>query len=274
MPELRWALIGLGLAFFVGLVIFEWRRKGRAASRAAMPEAPVRGDRPRRIEPGFEGVSELRAAPREAGLEVPVIHPMDPPRREPVAPVLAEPVRVASEAAVDVPAAARGASGEPVHAPEAQPAALERPAAEAVAIRWPPEKVDRALTLRVVGRGGMPLAGRALRIALEGAGFVPGPQTIYHRADASGGVLVSAASMVQPGTLDPAQIDAQQYRGIALFAVLPGPLSPTGMLDGLVEAARALARRLDALVQDGHGAELDAARLEALRQTLPGESSP
>jgi cell division protein ZipA len=269
MPELRWALIGLGLAFFAGLVVFEWRRKGRSSPRAPLPEPPPRSERPRRIEPGFDAAPEARGHARDAGLEVPVIHPVDPPRDTQPPHAAVEPVPVAAESAVDVPSAARGASGEPVLAPVPEPAA-----GQPVAIRWPPDKVDRALTLRVVGRGGMPLAGRALRIALEGAGFVPGPQSIYHRVDAEGGVLASAASMVQPGTLEPAQMDGQQYRGIALFGVLPGPLPAMRMLEGLVDAARALARRLDATVQDGHGAELDAARLEALRQSLPEEPSP
>lgn len=282
MPELRWALIGLGLAFFAGLVVFEWRRKGRSAPRAAAPEAPARGERPRRIEPGLDAVPEVRGAARESGLEVPVIHPMDPMPGRP-APPLAEPVPVAAEAAVDVPAAARGAGGEPVLAREAQavpeapaivpPAPAPAPAPSSQAIRWPPAKVERALSLRLVGREGAPLAGRALRLALEAAGFVPGPQDIYHRVDVGGGVLVSAASMVQPGTLEPALMDGQQYRGVALFSVLPGPVPPAGMLDGLVEAARELSRRLDGVVQDGKGAEFDAAAREAMRQSL-GAPSP
>lgn len=298
MPELRWALIGLGLAFFVGLMIFEWRRKSRSASQAGLSEPAPRGDKPRRIEPGLDVPADLRAPVREARLEVPVIHPTEQLHDRPAVAPLTEPVRVAAEAAVDVPAAARRAAAPVEPEPEPQPTAVtddevesvgpvrelpreEPPAAVpvegaggAAEIRWPPQKVDRALSLRVVGRGGMPLSGRALRLALEGTGFVPGPQTIYHRVDASGGVLVSAASMVQPGTLDPAQIDSHNYRGVALFSVLPGPLPPAAMLEGLVEAARALARRLDALVQDGGGAELNAARLEALRQSLPEEQAP
>ena len=138
-----------------------------------------------------------------------------------------------------------------------------------MAIQWPPHRADRVLTLRVANAQGALLQGRAVRMALEQAGLVHGPQCIYHRVDANGAVLASAANMLRPGDLDPAAMDEQQFRGLSLFSVLPGALPPVRMLEELVGVARAVAWRLGAAVQDDHGAELDGERLVQLRKSLP-----
>lgn len=303
MPELRWALLTLGAAFLAGLGIWEWLRSRRRRSRTPGPEPVVaQPDVPavRRIEPGFDGLSARRDDADQEPLDVPSILPVEPVR-----------VAIAPEPAIDVPAAARrerpepraGQRLEPQFEPDpvppvraeappvraevspapaapAAPAATAAPAAEArrtpaavVEIRWPPARTERVLSLRIVHPQGEPLSGRLLRIALEGAALVPGPQTIYHRVAAGGAVLVSAANMVRPGTLDPATMDAQQFRGVSLFSVLPGPLPPVRMLEELVAVARSLAHRLGAEVQDEQGAPLDAARLVELRRSLPEEAA-
>jgi cell division protein ZipA len=257
MPELRWALIGLGLAFLGGLALWEWNRSRRSPPRSPMPEAsPVFTERSRRIEPAFEAMPEVHAAAPVDSFEVPVIHSVDP-------------LPVATESAVDVPSAARGAGGELVIAP-----APAQPAVASADIRWPPARADRVLTLRVVGRNGEQLSGRALRIALDAAGFIPGPQSIYHLAEQDGAVLVSAANLVRPGNLEPALMDAQHFRGVSLFTVLPGPLTALAMLNELVTAARALAQRLDAIVQDEQGADFDGASFATLRHSLPADAAP
>jgi FtsZ-interacting cell division protein ZipA len=173
--------------------------------------------------------------------DVPVIHPAE-----------AIDVPVARESAVDLPAAAR---------PPARPVQKD--------IRWPPERADRVLTLRLVSAQGALLPGREVRLALEHAGLVPGPQTIYHRIDDDGAVLVSAANLLRPGDLDPLTMDEQQLRGLSMFSVLPGAMVPVRMLEELVATARAVSWRLGAVVQDDHGAELDGERLVKLRQSLP-----
>jgi FtsZ-interacting cell division protein ZipA len=251
MPELRWALIGLGVVFIAGLALWEWRRSRRRFAQSA-PELDVPGtgapggdDWSRRLEPridsmmGTQGMSST--AERIAVHDVPVIHPSEPIS-----------VPVARESAIDRPGAA------------AKPLPRVRPA-----IRWPPERADRVLTLRLVSTQGALLPGREVRLALEQAGLVPGPQSIYHLADAQGAVLVSAANMLRPGDLDPALIDEQQLRGLSLFTVLPGPMVPVRMLEELVAVGRAISWRLGATVQDEHGTELDGEALVKLRQSLP-----
>jgi cell division protein ZipA len=275
MTELRWALIGLGLVFFLGLALWEWRRSSRAPRQGSRPEPPAPDitlitERPRRVEPGLGEVPGVMAGEADDAFDVPTILPREVP--------------VSPEQAVDVPAAARDRDGdamnpakqverparaEPARPPPTpvQPVAAAPPAP--VSIRWPPARADRVLTLRVVKMNGDLLPGRALRVALEAAGLVSGPQQIFHRADAEGAVIVSAANLVQPGILDPAQMDAAEYRGLTLFSVLPGPLPPVRMLEELVAAARSVAHRLGAIVEDEQGADLDGRRLAELRRSLP-----
>ena len=307
MPELRWALIGLGVLFLAGLALWEWRRGRRYPKPVVRSESvadiTLTTERPRRIEPGLDEVMGMLSSRSEEKLEVPSIR--------------MEMLPVSSESAVDVPAvvsAARGgttsskrivaldddppesieppapgSSGpEPSESesfgaapPDTTPPVPEstRPASPKLSasqtnpalatVRWPPSRSERVLTLRIVRTDGEPLPGRAVRGALESAGLAPGPQTIYHRADVAGEVIVSAANLVRPGKLDPAHMDAEEFRGLSLFSVLPGPLPAVRMLEELVATARAIAHRLGAVVQDENGDDLDGLRLTELRRSLP-----
>ena len=140
-----------------------------------------------------------------------------------------------------------------------------------MAIRWPPTSAKRVVTLRVAGRAGTMLQGRALRTALEATGMQHGPQEIYHLVSDDGEVLASAANLVRPGSFDPLGMDAQEFRGVSLFCVLPGPLTGSAMVEGLVSLARDLADRLGAVVQDDVGVSLSAERLTQLRRSVQEE---
>lgn len=303
--ELRWALIGLGALFIIGLALWEWRRSRRRHVQAGgeMSGAGVTpqggGEAwPRRVEPRIEPRIDSLAAARSSRGEadatlgdVPVIHPAGP---------LEVSLPVAHESAVDVPGAAHAApfaqhqdetdaepaeatqlpdddlapaaaasAPQPVHETPSAARKPEPPKGPLPEIRWPPERADRVLTLRLASAQGALLQGRAVRMALEQSGLVHGPQCIYHRIDAAGNVLASAANMLRPGDLDPEQMDEQQFRGLSLFCVLPGALPPVRMLEELVALARGIAWRIGAAVQDDHGAELDGERLVKLRQSLP-----
>ncbi len=257
MPELRTALIGLSLLFLAGLALWEWRKSRRRYTghlRAEPGGAEPVAERPRRIEPSMEGMAGLTASDPDDSLEVPTIHPVEP--------VL---VGVMAESAVDIPTAARfEATAEHRPAPASVPESVPAP----VAIQWPPRNPGQVLSLRVVNAQGEPLSGRALRIALESAGLQHGPQKIYHRVTPDGAVLVSVANLMRPGNFEPATMDAQEFRGLSLFSVLPGALPPVRMLEELVALARSLAHRLSATVQDEQGAELDEVVLMRLRRSL------
>jgi cell division protein ZipA len=267
MPDLQRALIGIGLLFLAGLALWEWRRARRAPGRKRLPETALADitlttERPRRIEPDLGDVVGVFVPHPEDTLEVPSILTED---------LLTESVPVAHDTAVDVPSTARGASGEIIagHGPAATTSTTSTVLKLAVPICWPPAQSEQVLALRVVRLDGAALPGRMLRTALEAAGLVHGPQSIYHRADANGAVIVSAANLVHPGTLVPEQMDATEYRGLSLFSVLPGPLPPVRMLEELVATARSVAHRLGAIVQDEKGGNLDGQRLIELRRALP-----
>lgn len=182
-------------------------------------------------------------SPPELPMELPTIH-TEPTMK----------VQVLMESAVDMPSAAQFETNAP-----------------SVPIRWPPRGAKRVLTLRVAGRAGAMLPGRALRTALESAGLQHGPQEIYHLVTVEGEVLLSAANLVRPGSFDPLAMDAQEFRGISLFCVLPGPEPGSAMVEGLVKVARGLADRLGAMVQDDLGLPLNAERLTQLRRSVQEE---
>jgi cell division protein ZipA len=191
-------------------------------------------------------------------------------------------LQVAVEVAVDRPYAAQGRVdelpvtraedfdedvGEPVEV-VATPPAPAFAASTPVAVQWPPERQDRILWLRVVAPNGGRMAGRTLRQALNACGLAHGPQDIFHWADDSGRVIASAANLVRPGSFDPLMMDTQEFPGVHLFAVLPGPLSPVQTWDELLSLARDVAARVGGIVQDDGGRVVDAEIAAAQRVTL------
>jgi cell division protein ZipA len=213
--------------------------------------APAPVARLRRMEPSIDDFSPREAQLPES-LDVPTIHPVEPVR-----------VEVAREVAVDIP----GAAANP---PPAPPQPME-PAATppgAPVIRWPPPQTERVVSIRLVRADGQALPGRALRLALEAAGMIHGPQRIFHQVDTEGYVRASAANLVRPGSLDPAHMDAQEFRGLSLFCILPGPVAALRMFDDLLDLAQAVAGRTGAVVQDEQGVVLAGERLAQLRRTL------
>jgi hypothetical protein len=256
MGQLRWILLGLGALFLVGLALWELRRP-RHSARSADALDPADG-------------SLLRDAPvmragDEGVLDIPEIRNADR-RRDPPIVVFDEmrvsdmndSVQVALEVAVDRPSAA---------APP-EPAAVPSGDAPPVVIQWPPAEQERILWLRVVPAPQARFSGRQLRQALTSCGLVHGPQDIFHWADESGRVIASVANLVRPGNFDPLTLDAQQYPGLHLFSVLPGPLAPVRTFDELLGLARELAGRLQGTVQDERGDPVDAVRIETLRGSL------
>jgi cell division protein ZipA len=227
------------------------------------------------VEPSIEDFTASDDLPTSGELQVPTIHPVEPLI-----------VDVAQEAAVDIPAAvSRMASPAPASVPGQAPAlgstacasasaspstvaAAPVTAAPPAGIRWPPPKTERVLSLRVVSANGEALAGRPLRQALESSGMVHGPQRIFHLVDVDGSVRASAANLVRPGSLEPEHMDAQEFRGLSLFCILPGPMPPAKMLDGLVQLARDVAERAGAIVQDEQGAALNAEKLTQMRRSV------
>jgi len=144
------------------------------------------------------------------------------------------------------------------------------PAAEPMTpiVEWPPEDQRQIISVRVVGISADRLSGRPLRQALAACGFVHGRFGIFHQPGTDGRALVSAANLSKPGSFDTSSMDFQRFRGLGLFAVLPGPLPPAAALDHLLDTAGDLAERLQARLQDEHGMPLDEQRLEAMARVV------
>ena len=59
-----------------------------------------------------------------------------------------------------------------------------------------------------------------------------------------------------------------EFRGLSLFAVLPGPADAVCTLDAMIATAAELADALQGVVQNSKGAPLTAERAEALREDV------
>jgi cell division protein ZipA len=104
--------------------------------------------------------------------------------------------------------------------------------------------------------------------ALENHGLAYGRYQVFHRRHSDGRTLFCAASLVEPGTFDLARMPEEQFRGLTLFAVLPGPAEPLQTLDALIQTAGELAETLRGVVQDSKGVPLSQQRAEALREDV------
>jgi FtsZ-interacting cell division protein ZipA len=141
-------------------------------------------------------------------------------------------------------------------------------------VEWPPENARRIVTLRIVPTGTDRLPGRTLRQALTGCGFRHGEFGIFHLPDDEGRVILSAASLVQPGTLDPTGMDFQRFPGLNVFAVLPGPQSAERALERLGQLAIELSARVSGRVHDDQGATLTTGTVSAWRKRMLSTLEP
>jgi len=137
--------------------------------------------------------------------------------------------------------------------------ALERRTAEA--------SRQRIVALRLVAAGG-PWDGASLRAALEAEDLHYGPYSIFHREREDGKSLLYVASMMEPGSFDVARMDEQEFSGVSLFGIVPGPLDAPSTFDLVLTVGRGLATRLSGQLQDEQGSTLTAQRILNLREEL------
>jgi cell division protein ZipA len=247
MQELRWILVGLGVAFLLGLWIWETRRPRQASAKSRQRAGE-------RFEPTLKNLESSRTQPLAA------------PQDEDDEKAALERLRRQAEDAQK----AKEAQELPVL--EAVQSTLDETAADVMQAErttsieaWPKEQ--KIVTLRVAAPPLERFEGQALVDALQAEQLVHGRYEIFHR-ELDGRPLFSAASLVEPGTFDLATVAGKRYPGVTLFAVLPGPLTPMQTFDTLLETARSLADRLHGLVQDERGAGLSAQRLMNIREGL------
>jgi FtsZ-interacting cell division protein ZipA len=242
MVWLRPILLVAG-ALFIGLLVWWERRRPRQA-----PEVP--GARTERSEPSLDLAFTTEVAQdTRSGAERVVHERAETPdtrdrelRRTP--PVIGW----SDDSAAD--------DNRPADATVAEQASTD-PLPELI-VDWPTEDVRRIVTLRILPVRQDRLGGRELRQGLAACGFRHGQFGIFHLAGDDGRVMISAASLVRPGMLDPATMDFQRFAGINVFAVLPGPVSAELALQRLGQVAVEVASRVGGRVQDDSSAPFNA----------------
>jgi cell division protein ZipA len=298
--ELRWILLALSLVLLAGIWWWGSRRSRQAPGNAALREkgptlAPLRSETYTENAPpeapeveGTEAGAEANAradagidaeeaaAPRERDWGVPPFEPLSIRTQDyDRVPILDGPMMVDADL---VPA--RSASAAPASAPASKlaitPATGRVPTLMEPSDRSSAAPVQTAnvseqqkiVTVRVCAAGDARWSGATLLSALELHGLAYGRYQVFHRRHVDGRSLFCVASLIEPGTFDVTRMSSEEFRGITLFAVLPGPLEPLLTIDELLSAARGLAEELAGMVQDSKGMPLSPQRAAALRDDV------
>jgi cell division protein ZipA len=301
MNELRWILLVAGVLLIAGMYVWgmRGRRQGRGeneASRrpavftggargfetaAAAPQveddddvageaAPgdfrVEARAEGRIEPSFGAheldVHDARATARaefddDSDFETPAIG-----RREPTLSSTRSDIATTSRQEPTLRVEPASAVRR-VEAIEPSPAVVPDPApAPAPASR----RAQKILALRVTASAPARFEGAQLLAALNAEGLEHGRYDSFHRLHDDGRPIYSVASLREPGTFDIEGMPTTFYPGVAMFAVLPGPVSAADAFDEMIFAARALATHLEGALADERGAPLTALRVGKLRE--------
>ncbi len=134
----------------------------------------------------------------------------------------------------------------------------------------PADTPQKIVTLRLIARNGGAFRGDDLILSMRGIGLRHGKFGIFHRYDGNDEekTVFSAASLVEPGSFDLANIKDQEIPGISLFLVLPGPIDGVEAFDLMMAAARALAQTLDAELLDESGSTLSIQRERYMREEI------
>ena len=304
MAELRWILSGLGI---LALGAIWWWTARRSAQAPGSPELRDSGTAPPPgFGPAAAESTSAEKRPHVGGTRdwgVPPLEPLDIRTAdfEPVPLLDDEPMMTQADPldlTIDIDATGSEPRGEitpqePPAAQEPQPA-KEPPAAQLtppgrgvpprsmpapnpensdhLGAAAPPgpnaSETQKIITVRVCGVGHSHWSGAALMAALELHGLAYGRYQVYHRKHSDGRSIFCVASLVEPGTFDLQRMAEEEYRGVTLFAVLPGPLEPLRTVDALMAAARDLARELSGTVQDAKGVPFSPQRVAALREEV------
>jgi cell division protein ZipA len=270
MAELRWILLGAGLALIAGIYLWGLRARRRSAAaepaRAVIFEQPPASERlePARIEPMVEFEDEEPPVEdRDFVQRVDVDDDLRPARPQPAGrrePTLGQRLVAAEPEIQPQPMYA----DEREHVPETdEPDPRENDTETAVVSR-----AQRIVAIRVTAPSPSRFEGSLLQEALAAEGFEFGRYQVFHRLDKSGRPVISLASLREPGTFDPATMAGAAYAGVALFSVLPGPVPAQQAFEELLAVGRSFAGRLGGNLQDERGAPLSVQRVAQLREEM------
>jgi cell division protein ZipA len=273
--ELRWILLGLSLPLLAGIWWWTARRSGQAPGDSALREPTPP------LDPRYADSDDVEMTPEPQPRDwgVPPFEPLNIRTADfDRVPVLDGPMLVNDDpepasTMSPVPTMTPVSPTSPIStaSPESPPASAtdsgDRFAAAAPAAPNGAEQ-QRIVTIRVCAVGEARWSGEQLMAALELHGLAFGRYQVFHRKHVDGRSLFCVASLVEPGTFDVAVMAEQEFRGITLFAVLPGPVKPLETMDELFGTARGLAEELSGMVQDGKGMPLSPQRAAALREDI------
>ena len=299
MAEFRWILLGLGLLLIAGIWWWGARRSTQAPGNAALRETTAK-ETPRQeaaaqaagpqvemheweMSP-FEPLSIKTADFDEVPiLDEPMIVDVETRLPEPqffdnvdtmpnadIGPVMPPVVSKVVPPQTKAPPPPKAPAAVPAEPPAVMPStdtSSDRIATLAPRKANTSEK-QKIVTVRVCAPAGTPWSGSALLAAFELHGLAYGRYQVFHRRHVDGRSLFCVASLVEPGTFDVAQMATQEFKGVTLFAVLPGPVDPLLTVDEMLSAARGLAGELPGMVQDAKGVALSPQRLAALRDDV------
>jgi cell division protein ZipA len=296
LDELRWILLGLGILAIGAIWLWTARGSRQAPGNAELRAPTVTSGHAPGHAPSVPP-PEAPPEPREAAADkrewgVPPLEPLSIRTADfAEVPALDQPILTHADP-VDFGLDSSRATGQPRFAPAVELATSEpapspppvpsvSPASNA---RGSPEHGDRhaavappapnnsekqkIVTVRVCAVGEARWAGTDLMSALEALGLAYGRYQVYHRNHSDGRSIFCVASLVEPGTFDLSTMAGGQFRGVSLFAVLPGPLEPMQAVDALLATARELARALCGTMQDAKGIPFSPQRAEALLQDV------
>jgi cell division protein ZipA len=291
MTELRWILLAAGVVLIVGLYL--WGVRARQANRpGGEQEAEEARPAGHGREPVFDAEEHDREFARGGAGTVPSEDEIDAQYSTPALARRVEPgVSATAEYDDDEPSARREPTlgrgrieptlaqrlepnlrardpDPPAVAPDAgghEPAEAREPARTTSSER-PQRPSQRIFAIRVSATPPARFEGQRVleALAAEGLGF--GKYDIFHRLHADGRPVFSVASLREPGTFDLEQMPGTTYPGIALFAVLPGPVPAAEAFDQMLFTARALATLLEGALADERGVPLTALRVARLRE--------
>jgi cell division protein ZipA len=272
MSELRWILLVAGIALVAAIYFWGMRSRQRSAATplerstriepAPSQSATAAANEPARLEPSFSHEDDFASAPEE---DEPTVDFDEPAisraygRREPTFDTEVEPPldKAAPSLSRTPPPPTQNElepEPRPVRKPE-PPAESERPKQKIVAVR-------------VVATPPLRFEGTKLAEVVRSEGLEYGRYEIFHNLHTDGRPIYSLASLREPGTFDLGSMPTTAYPGVALFAVLPGPLSAIETFDQLIFTARAFAAQLGGTLADDRGAPLTVHRITRLREEM------
>jgi cell division protein ZipA len=128
----------------------------------------------------------------------------------------------------------------------------------------------KLIQLNVVPRRGQ-FPGREILYAVSETGLQFGDMNIYHFPDDESSrneTLFSMASMVEPGSFNPEQMDDFFTPGLVLFALLPGPKDGLTIFSEMLHTAEQLATLLDGELKDDNHSDLSKQTIEHMREEI------